>query len=159
MAELLDPTEIMFTAFEPKVANRFIMYIEGIPSYLIKATIHLKPDSGSTVFWSGETTYSTPPTVAELRDNFKAIGSFYIGIHPNNNTDTFVASSQTMTQSIDKNVEISTSKVITATNPTTLRLKVLNTTNRDYNGTTYNGSDGISFSIVKLRSGLTITNL
>ena len=38
MAELLDPTEIMFTAFEPKVANRFIMYIEGIPAYLIKAT-------------------------------------------------------------------------------------------------------------------------
>ena len=37
MAELLDPTEIMFTAFEPKVANRFVMYIEGIPSYLIKA--------------------------------------------------------------------------------------------------------------------------
>ena len=38
MAELLDPTEIMFTAFEPKVANRFIMYIEGIPAYLIKAS-------------------------------------------------------------------------------------------------------------------------
>lgn len=37
MAELLDPSEIMYTAFEPKVANRFIMYIEGIPSYLIKA--------------------------------------------------------------------------------------------------------------------------
>ncbi len=38
MAELLDPSEIMFTAFEPKVANRFIMYVEGIPSYLIKAS-------------------------------------------------------------------------------------------------------------------------
>jgi len=37
MAELLDPTEIMFTAFEPKVQNRFIMDIEGIPAYLIKA--------------------------------------------------------------------------------------------------------------------------
>jgi len=37
MAELLDPSEIMFTAFEPKVQNRFIMYIEGIPAYLIKA--------------------------------------------------------------------------------------------------------------------------
>lgn len=37
MAELLTPDEIMFTAFEPKVANRFIMYIEGIPAYLIKA--------------------------------------------------------------------------------------------------------------------------
>ena len=34
---VLDPNEIFFTAFEPKVANRFIMYIEGIPSYLIKA--------------------------------------------------------------------------------------------------------------------------
>ena len=37
MAQLLDPTEIFFTAFEPKVANRFIMYVEGIPSYIIKA--------------------------------------------------------------------------------------------------------------------------
>ena len=33
----LDPNEIMFTAFEPKVANRFIMYIDGIPSYMVKA--------------------------------------------------------------------------------------------------------------------------
>ena len=33
---VLDPNEIFFTAFEPKVQNRFIMYIDGIPSYLIK---------------------------------------------------------------------------------------------------------------------------
>ena len=33
---VLDANEIMFTAFEPKVQNRFIMYIDGIPSYLIK---------------------------------------------------------------------------------------------------------------------------
>ena len=38
MANLIDPTEIFFTSFEPKVPNRFIMYIEGIPSYVIKAT-------------------------------------------------------------------------------------------------------------------------
>ena len=37
MAEFLDPSEIMFSAYEPKVSNRFIMYIEGIPAYLIKA--------------------------------------------------------------------------------------------------------------------------
>ena len=37
MAQLLDPTEVMFTSFEPKMSNRFIMYIEGIPAYLIKA--------------------------------------------------------------------------------------------------------------------------
>ena len=33
----LDPSEIMFTPFEPKTKNRFIMYIEGIPAYLVKA--------------------------------------------------------------------------------------------------------------------------
>jgi|TARA_Y100001937_G_C7100484_1_gene322257 hypothetical protein len=37
MPQLIDPTDIMFTQFEPKVQNRFIMYIEGIPAYTIKA--------------------------------------------------------------------------------------------------------------------------
>ena len=34
---VLDPNEIMFRAFEPKVQNRFIMYMEGIPSFMVKA--------------------------------------------------------------------------------------------------------------------------
>ena len=33
---VLDPNEIFFTAFEPKQANRFILYVDGIPSYIIK---------------------------------------------------------------------------------------------------------------------------
>ena len=37
MPDLIDPSEIMFTPFEQKVKNRFIMYVEGIPAYLIKA--------------------------------------------------------------------------------------------------------------------------
>ena len=36
MAELLDPNDIFFTPFEPKVANRFVMEIDGIPAYLVK---------------------------------------------------------------------------------------------------------------------------
>ncbi len=36
MAQILDPTEIMFKPFEPKLQNRFIMYVEGVPAYLIK---------------------------------------------------------------------------------------------------------------------------
>lgn len=36
MAELLDPTEIFFTPFEPKLQNRFVMYIEGVPTFLVK---------------------------------------------------------------------------------------------------------------------------
>ena len=34
---ILDSNEIFFTAFEPKVQNRFIMYVDGIPAYTIKA--------------------------------------------------------------------------------------------------------------------------
>ena len=37
MAELLEPQDIMFTPFEPKLKNRFIMQIDGINAYLIKA--------------------------------------------------------------------------------------------------------------------------
>ena len=37
MAELIDANDIMFTPFEPKLKNRFIMEIDGIPAYLIKA--------------------------------------------------------------------------------------------------------------------------
>ena len=38
MADLLQSNEIFYTSFEPKVQNRFIMYADGIPSFLIKAT-------------------------------------------------------------------------------------------------------------------------
>ena len=37
MAELLEPQDIMFTPFEPKLKNRFIMQVDGINAYLIKA--------------------------------------------------------------------------------------------------------------------------
>jgi len=33
---ILNPNEIFFTSFEPKLKNRFFMYVEGVPSYLIK---------------------------------------------------------------------------------------------------------------------------
>jgi hypothetical protein len=46
---VLDPSEIMFTAFEPKVQNRFIMYIDGIPSYLIKSVQSPQFDAGEIV--------------------------------------------------------------------------------------------------------------
>jgi len=36
MAELIDANDIMFTPFEPKLKNRFIMNIDGVPAYLIK---------------------------------------------------------------------------------------------------------------------------
>ena len=38
MANLVSEQELFFTAFEPKTQNRYIMSIDGIPSYLIKKT-------------------------------------------------------------------------------------------------------------------------
>ena len=38
MASLIDANDIMFTPFEPKLKHRYIMQIDGIPAYLIKAT-------------------------------------------------------------------------------------------------------------------------
>jgi len=46
---VLNPNEIMFTAFEPKVQNRFIMYIDGIPSYMIKKVVAPGFDAGEIV--------------------------------------------------------------------------------------------------------------
>ena len=36
MANLVSEQELFFTAFEPKTANRYIMQLDGVPSYLIK---------------------------------------------------------------------------------------------------------------------------
>ena len=33
---VLDANEIMFRAFEPKVQNRFVMYFDDIPSFMVK---------------------------------------------------------------------------------------------------------------------------
>ena len=42
----LDSNDIFFTAFEPKVQNRFILYVDGIPSYIIKGVSGLGFEQG-----------------------------------------------------------------------------------------------------------------
>jgi len=37
MAEILEYDQAFYTNFEPKMQNRFIMEVDGIPSYMIKA--------------------------------------------------------------------------------------------------------------------------
>jgi hypothetical protein len=46
---ILDANEIFFTAFEPKQANRFIMYMDGVPSYLIKGVNAVTVSQGEVV--------------------------------------------------------------------------------------------------------------
>lgn len=49
MAKMLDSNEIFYTNFEPKQKNRFIMYIAGIPTFIIKRVDRPKLDSGEIV--------------------------------------------------------------------------------------------------------------
>jgi hypothetical protein len=49
MPRILENNEIFFTTFEPKVANRFIFEINGIPAYLVKKASSPSFDAGEVV--------------------------------------------------------------------------------------------------------------
>jgi len=74
MADILTNQDSMFTLFEPKVQNRFIMSIEGIPSFLIrkvdrpKITADAKPIDYINTQWyyRGKSVWS--PVSMELYD-------------------------------------------------------------------------------------------
>jgi len=46
---ILTQDEIFFTQFEPKVQNRFIMYMDGIPTYMIKGLSGLGFDQNEII--------------------------------------------------------------------------------------------------------------
>ena len=64
---VLDPNEIFFTPFEPKQKNRFILYVDGIPAYLIKGLGAVSVSQGTVPlnhinvqrFVKGKTTWGT----------------------------------------------------------------------------------------------------
>ncbi len=47
MPDILTPEEIMFSNWQPKVVNQFIMYIEGIPTFLINMADRPKLENGT----------------------------------------------------------------------------------------------------------------
>jgi len=49
MAQLIDASEIFYTSFEPRVQNRFIMYLNGIPSFIIKKIARPSVEFGEVV--------------------------------------------------------------------------------------------------------------
>ena len=44
---VIDPNEIFYTAFEPKQANRFILYMDGMPSYILKGVSAVTLNQGT----------------------------------------------------------------------------------------------------------------
>ena len=43
---VLDSNEIFFTAFEPKQKNRFIMFMDGFPTFMVKKVGEIKVENG-----------------------------------------------------------------------------------------------------------------
>ena len=64
---VLDPNEIFFTPFEPKQQNRFVLYVDGFPAYLIKGLGAVSVSQGTVPlnhinvqrFVKGKTTWGT----------------------------------------------------------------------------------------------------
>jgi hypothetical protein len=64
---VLDPNEIFFTPFEPKQQNRFVLYVDGFPAYLIKGLGAVSLSQGTVAlnhinvqrFVKGKTTWGT----------------------------------------------------------------------------------------------------
>lgn len=46
---ILDANEAMFSQWEPKLPNRFIVYIDGIPAYTIKGSTAINFDDGEII--------------------------------------------------------------------------------------------------------------
>ena len=78
---VLDPNEIFFTAFEPKQANRFIMYMDGFPAYIVKGVSAVTLTQGSVAlnhinvqrFVKGKTTWN--PITFQLFDPITPSGA------------------------------------------------------------------------------------
>ena len=78
---VLDPNEIFFTAFEPKQPNRFIMYMDGFPAYIVKGVSAVTLTQGSVAlnhinvqrFVKGKTTCN--PITFELFDPITPSGA------------------------------------------------------------------------------------
>ena len=64
---VLDSNEIFYTAFEPKQQNRFVMYMDGFPSYIVKGMGAVSLTQGTVAlnhinvqrFVKGKTTWNT----------------------------------------------------------------------------------------------------
>lgn len=102
--------------------------------YLLKASVHLKPDESTSLYWS-------------TTEN----GMVGLGLTPNNSTDIYSGNYQSILQSVTTDIDITTSVIIYhASGTRAVKLKLLNRTSRDYDGTTYSFADGFRFVIIKL---------
>ena len=82
---VLDPNEIFYTAFEPKQQNRFILYVDGIPSYQVKGVGAVSLTQGAVAlnhinvqrYVKGKTVWNTISLQIELKyPNYQIINCY-----------------------------------------------------------------------------------
>jgi len=77
----IDAADLFFTSFEPKLTNRFVCYVEGIPSFMIKSINRPQVQNSSIVInhinvkskYKGETTWQ--PVTMVLYDPIAPSGA------------------------------------------------------------------------------------
>lgn len=119
-------------------------FINEAGVYLITAHMHLRSDDAGTALWSANA------------------GSVGVGlcVGNGNTTDMYCGSHHTIVPAYTKQIDVTTERtVLVGASGAWVRMTFLNYTDRIYNGNAYGGIDGISYSIIKLRNGLTTTNI
>ena len=120
--------------------------------YLVTGHMHLRSNDAGNALWSADA------------------GSVGIGlcVGNGNTEDMYCGSHHTIVPAYTKQIDVTTERVVlvatdgdpvSGTGGAWVRMTFLNYTDRTYNGNDYDGTDGISYSIIKLRDGLTTTNL
>ena len=63
MANLIENDKIFYTPYEPKVQNRFILTVDGIPSFVTYSVVYVPHTSDNTAPENG---WAPPSTVTVL---------------------------------------------------------------------------------------------
>jgi len=80
MAQFLDPNQMMFTSFEPKLRNRFTLEMDGIPTFLVKKCGRPKATTGTVtmnhmnVDWKTAGKTKWEPVDVEIYDSIAPSG-------------------------------------------------------------------------------------
>jgi hypothetical protein len=129
----VDMPAMTFGSFNNEDGTGAIFTVSQEGVYEISACCHLKADSPGTGYW--QTTGS---------------GSFGLGIIATG-TNLYGGNSIPVIENLTKHVNASYSRVLYLPRFSELRLAIQNLTDRTYDGSTYTGSDFITWAITKLK--------
>jgi hypothetical protein len=120
-----------FGTFDNETTGQFTITQTG--TYLLSGSVQFKSDNASSAYWQTTGT-----------------GNMAVGIQSNGG-NVFSGDYQTVTESINKQISITSSVTAYIGAGTIVRMGVLNLTDRDYDGRGYTSGDVVRFAITKLK--------